>query len=90
MLLAVTIQDLVSGNYAVVPYRAGQVRHALAAKGTAVVLVLDQEDRLYGHLASVDVLKSSLDAVEAKACAGDIAQPCEIVVLPHNSLDRVL
>ncbi len=92
LLLAITIQDLVSDNYAVVPYSAGltAVRHALAEKGATVALVLDQEDRLYGHLTSADVLKSTLGAVEAKACAGDIAQPCEIVVLPHNSLDRAL
>ncbi|MFQ5760470.1 MAG: CBS domain-containing protein, partial [Acidiferrobacterales bacterium] len=29
-------------------------------------------------------------ADEAKACAGDIAQPCDIVVLPHTSLGRAL
>ncbi len=69
---------------------ANSLGHALAEKGTTVALVLDLEDRLYGHLIAVDVLKSSLDAVEAKVCAGDIAQPCEIVVLPHNSLDRAL
>ncbi len=92
MLLAITIQDLVSGNYAVVPYSAGltAVRHALAEKGATVALVLDQEDRLYGHLTAADVLKWTLGTVEAKVCAGDIARPCEIVVLPHNSLDRAL
>ncbi len=92
MLLAITIQDLVSNNYAVVPYSAGltAVRHALAEKGTTVALVSDQEDRLYGHLTSADALKWTLGADEAKACTGDIAQLCDIVVLPHSSLDRAL
>ena len=92
LLFAITIQDLVSDNYAVVPYSAGlaAVRHALAEKGTTVVLVLDEENQLYGRLTSADVLKWALGADEAKACAGDIVRPCDIVVLPHSSLDRAL
>ena len=92
MLLAITIQDLVSDNYAVVPYsaRLTAVRHALAKKGTTVALVSDEADRLYGYLASVDVLRGTLDAHETKTNAGDIAQSCDIVLLPHNSLDRAL
>jgi CBS domain-containing protein len=92
LLLAITIQDLVSDNYAVVPYTAGlrAVRHSLAEKGTTVALVLDGEDRLCGRLTSADVLKRTLGADEAKACAGEIAQPCDIVILPHSRLDRAL
>ena len=62
----------------------------MAEKGTAVALVLDEENRLYGRLSSADVLKSSLDADEAKMRARDIAKPCEIVILPHTSLGRAL
>ena len=92
LLLAITIQDLISDNYAVVPYSAGltAVRHGLAEKGTTAAFVLDEEDRLYGRLTSADVLTRTLGADEAKTCAGDIAQPCDIVLLPHSSLDRAL
>ncbi|MFQ5935598.1 MAG: chloride channel protein [Acidiferrobacterales bacterium] len=91
MLLAITVDDLISEDYAVISTSATlkQVCQLLAQKRPAALLVVDEQERLCGYLASADVVKATLDQ-RGEITAGDIARPSKNVILPHASLERAL
>lgn len=92
VLLGTTVEDLVSKDYAAVEHSMSlsAIADLLARQCPTALLVVDEQQRLYGRLAIGDVVKAAFDAEALTATAAELAQPVETVLLPHASLDRAL
>lgn len=91
-LLATTIETTISDDFAILPSSASlkDTRELFARERPGVVFVVNQEGRLEGSLTSAGFLERARDINSKRLKAGDIARPCDTVILSHASLDRAL
>jgi CIC family chloride channel protein len=92
LMLATTIEDAISDDFALLNKSTSinKVRELLASKRPGVVFIVDKKGRLEGGLTSAGFLERTHNIGSRRMTAGDLARPCETVILPHASLDRAL
>ena len=90
LMLATAIKSAVSNDFAILPRSASlkAARELFARERPAVVFVVDDEGRLEGCVTPAGFLERAHDAGEKRVTAGDVARPCETLILPNASLER--
>jgi len=88
-MLATTVDAAASDDFAVLPKSASlkATRELITRDRPGVVFVTGTEGQLAGSLTPTGFLERSINLRSRHATAGDIARPCEIVILPHTSLE---
>lgn len=92
VMLATTIESAVSDDFLLLPNSASisKTRELLASKRPGVIFVVDENNRLLGGITSAGFLERTHNKGSKSMMAGDLARPCETVILPHASLERAL
>ena len=91
-MLATTINTAVSDDFALLPKSASlkQTRELITRDRPGVVFVTGKDGRLEGSLTPAGFLERGLNSRNPNATAGDVARPCETVILAHGSLEYAL
>ncbi|MGI9386269.1 MAG: chloride channel protein, partial [Methyloligellaceae bacterium] len=88
-MLATTIDTAVSDDFALLPKSTSlkKTRELITRDRPGVVFVTGKDGRLEGSLTPAGFLERGFNSRNRHATVGDVARPCETVILAHGSLE---
>lgn len=91
LLFAMSVEDLISDDHAVVQTQCKLVDlHSVLHGRPRALLVVDEEGRLSGYLMLADILRGTLEPGGMLRTAADTMHPCDTAILSSTSLAQAL